>query len=98
VVQHLVALLVAFIELVEAEAQRLKLGLRGLLVTGALIAALAAVGAAMLIAASGLLLWAFYLALLPVTSAAWSALIVGLVIWILIGGGAWLAAQRLRRS
>jgi hypothetical protein len=97
-VQHLVALVVAFIELLEAEAQRLKLGLRGLLVTGALIAVGASVAAAMLVAASGLLLWAFYLALLPVTSAAASALIVGLVIWLLIGGGAWLAVQRLKKS
>jgi hypothetical protein len=97
-VQHLVALLIAFIELLEAEAQRLKLGVRGLLVTGALIAVGASVAAAGLVAASGLLLWAFYLALLPVTSAAASALIVGLVVWLLIGGGAWLAVQRLKKS
>jgi hypothetical protein len=98
VVQHLVALLIAFIELLEAEAQRLKLGVRGLLVTVALIAVGASVAAAGLVAASGLLLWAFYLALLPVTSAAASALIVGLVVWLLIGGGAWLAVQRLKKS
>lgn len=96
--QHLVALLIALIELLEAEADRLKLGVRGLLVTGALVAVGASVGAAMLVAASGLLLWAFYLALLPVTSAAVSALIVGLVVWLLIGGGAWLAVQRLKKS
>ena len=96
--QHLVALLIALIELLEAEADRLKLGVRGLLVTGALVAIGASVGAAMLVAASGLLLWAFYLALLPVTSAAVSALIVGLVVWLLIGGGAWLAVQRLKKS
>jgi hypothetical protein len=97
-VQHLVALLIAFIELLEAEAQRLKLGVRGLLVTVAMIAVGASVAAAGLVAASGLLLWAFYLALLPVTSAAASALIVGLVVWLLIGGGAWLAVQRLKKS
>jgi hypothetical protein len=97
-VQHLVALLIALIELLEAEADRLRLGVRGLLVTGALVVVGASVGAAMLVAASGLLLWAFYLALLPVTSAAVSALVVGLVVWLLIGGGAWLAVQRLKRS
>lgn len=97
-VQHLVALLIAFIELLEAEAQRLKLGVRGLLVTFAMVAVGASVAAAGLVAASGLLLWAFYLALLPVTSAAVSALIVGLVVWLLIGGGAWLAVQRLKKS
>jgi hypothetical protein len=98
VVQHLVALLIAVVELIEAEADRLKLGVRKLLVAGALVAVGASVGSAMLVAASGLLLWGFYLALLPVTSAAWAALIVGLVVWLLIGGGAWLAVQRLKRS
>jgi hypothetical protein len=98
VVQHLVALLIALIELAEAEADRLKLGVRKLLVAGALVVVGASVGAAMLVAASALLLWAFYLALLPLTSAAWAALIVGLVVWLLIGGGAWLAVQQLKKS
>jgi hypothetical protein len=98
VVQHLVALLIALVELVEAEADRLKLGVRKLLVAGALAAVGASVGAAMLVAASGFLLWGFYLALLSVVSAAWAALIVGLVVWLLIGGGAWLAVQRLKKS
>lgn len=97
-VQHLAALVIALIELVEAEADRLKLGVRGLLVTGALAAVGASVGAAMLVAASGFLLWAFYLALLSAVAAAWAALIVGLVVWLLIGGGAWLAVQRLKKS
>jgi hypothetical protein len=96
--QHLVALVVAFIELLEAEAERLKLGLRGLLLTGAVIAVGAAVAGTALAAGVGFLLWALYLALLTATSAAWAALIVGLVVWIVMGGGGWLVVRSLRKS
>ncbi len=96
--QHLVALVVAFIELLEAEAERLKLGLRGLLVTGAVVAVGAAVAGTTLAAGVGFLLWALYLALLTATSAAWAALIVGLVVWLVMGGGGWLVVRSLRKS
>lgn len=97
-VQHLINVLVAFVELLEAEAERFTLGLRKLLVTGAVVAVGAALAGALLLAASGLLLWAFYLALTPLMSDALAALAVGLVVWLVVGGGAWLAVARLRRS
>lgn len=96
--QHLVALVVAFIELLEAEAERLKLGLRGVLLTGAMIAVGATVVGTALAAGLGFLLWALYLALLTATSAAWAALIVGLALWLVMGGGGWLVVRSLRKS
>jgi hypothetical protein len=98
VVRHLVALLVAFVELLEAEAERLTLGLRRVLVTGAMLAVGASLVGALLLAASGLLLWSFYLALAPLMPEALAALTVGLVVWLVVGGGAWLVAARIRRS
>lgn len=97
-VRHLVGLLVAFVELLEAEAERVTLGLRRVLVTGAVLAVGAALVSALLLAASGLLLWSFYLALAPLMPEALAALTVGLVVWLVVGGGAWLAVSRIRRS
>jgi len=96
--QHLVALLVAFIDLLEAEAKRFELGLRGLLVTGALILVASAVAGAGLVAGLGFVLWALYLVLLSATSAAGAALIVGVVAWLVMGGGGWIVVRRLQRS
>lgn len=96
--QHLAALMVALIELLEAEAERLKLGLRGFLTTVALLFVGAAVGGAALIAGMGFLLWSLYLALLHSVSAAWSALIVGVVVWLVIGGAAWLVVRKMKTS
>jgi hypothetical protein len=98
VVQHLVGLLVAFVELLEAEAERLKLGLRKFLVMGAVIAVAAVVGAAFLLTASVFLVWALFLALAPVMHDALAALVTGLVVWLLIGGGAWLAINQVRKK
>lgn len=97
-VRHLVGLLVAFVELLEAEAERLTLGLRKLLVTGAMLAVGASLVGALLLAASGLLVWSLYLALAPLMPEALAALTVGLVVWLVGGGGAWLVVTRIRRS
>ena len=96
-VQRVVALLIAFVELLEAEADRLTTGLRRLLVTGALIAIGATLVAAGLVAGSGFLVWSLYLTLLPRMPDPLAALIVGLGVWALLGGATWLAVQRLRR-
>ncbi len=97
-VQHVVALFTTFIDLLEAEAERLKLGLRGLLMTAALLAVGATVAATALVVATGFLLWSFFLALDPYMYAAWAALIVGGTIWVLIGITAWIVVSRLRQS
>ncbi len=94
--QHLVALLTAFVDLFEAEGQRLQLALRKVLVAGVVLAVVATVVGAGLIAASGFLLWAFYLALAAELSSALSALIVGLVAWLLLGGALWLIVRRTK--
>jgi hypothetical protein len=98
VVQHVVALLTTFIELLEAEAERLKLGLRGLLMTAALLAVGATVAATALVVATGFLLWSYFLALEPYMYDAWAALIVGGTIWLIIGIAAWIVVSRLRKS
>jgi len=97
VVQRVVALLIAFIELLEAEADRLTAGIRRLLVTGALVAIGTTLVAAGLVGGGGFLLWSLYLTLLTRMPDAMAALIVGLGVWLLLGGATWLAVQRLRR-
>ena len=96
-VQRVVALLIAFIELLEAEADRLTAGIRRLLVTGALVAIGTTLVAAGLVGGGGFLLWSLYLTLLTRMPDAMAALIVGLGVWLLLGGATWLAVQRLRR-
>jgi hypothetical protein len=97
VVQHLVGVVLTLIELIEALLARLKLNLRKLALTIALVAVGAVIGAFVLLVATGFLLYSFYLALLPGMTAAQAALTVGLVIWLLVGGAAWLAVSRLRK-
>lgn len=97
-VQHLVGVALAFVELLEAEAAKLKLNVRKVLVTGALAIAGALVAATLLSAASGLLLWSAFLALRPAVGQAPAALIVGLGVWVLIGGASWIVVNRLKRS
>lgn len=94
--QHLVALLTAFVDLFEAEGQRLQLALRKVLVAGVVLAVVGTVVGAGLIAASGFLLWAFYLALAAELSSALAALIVGLVAWLLLGGVLFLIVRRTK--
>lgn len=96
-VQRVVALLIAVVELLEAEADRLTTGLRRLLVTGALVAIGAVLVAAGLVGGGGFLVWSLYLTLLARMPDALAALIVGLGVWVLLGGATWLAVQRLRR-
>ena len=97
-VQHAVGLLLAVVELIEAEAERLQLNVRQLLVSGAvaLLAAIVAGGA--LLTGSIFLTWAFYAALRPPLGEAVAALVVGLTVWIVVGGATWLVFNRLRRK
>lgn len=97
-VQHFVGLGLAFVELIEAEASRLKLNVRKLLVTVALVLMGALVAAGMLSAASGLLLWAAFLGLQASVGQAPAAVILGTGIFVVVGGASWLVASRLRRS
>jgi hypothetical protein len=98
VVQRIVALLIAVVELLEVQAERLTTGVRRLLVTGALVAVGAALVAAGLIGGGGFLVWSLYLTLLARMPEALAALIVGLGVWLLLGGVTWLAVVRLRRG
>lgn len=97
-VQQFVALGLTFVELIEAEAARLKLNIRKVLATSALVLMGALVAAGILSAASGLLLWAAFLLLRESLGPAEAALILGASIWIVVGGAAWLVANRLRNS
>ncbi len=97
-VQHLVAILVALVELLDAEAVRLKLGLRKLLTFGALAAVAAVLGPAVLVFASGFVLWALFLALQASMTLAGAALVTALIVWFVLGGVAWLVSRRLKRT
>lgn len=97
-VQHFVALGLAVVELLEAEAARLKLNVRKVLVTGALVLIGAVLAAGVLAAATGLLLWAAFLGLRTNFGPAEAALLLGAGLWFVIGGATWLAARRLRKS
>jgi hypothetical protein len=98
VVQHFVGLGLAFVELLEAEAARLKLNVRQTLLTGALVLMGALVAAGMLTTASGLLLWAAFLGLRASLGPAPAAIVLGVGIYLIVGGASWLVANRLRRS
>jgi len=98
VVQHFVGLALAFVELLEAEAARLKLNVRKVVATGALVLMGALVAAGILSAASGLLLWAAFLGLEGSVGRAPAALILGAGLWIVVGGASWLVANRMRSS
>lgn len=95
-IQHVVGMLLALVELLEAEAARLNASVRRLVVQGAvvLIAACAAGGLAVL--GSVFLVWAFFAALRPELGEALAALIVGLTIWIVVGGATWLMSKRMK--
>ena len=97
-VQHFVGLALAFVELLEAEAARLKLNIRKVVATSALVLMGALVAAGILSAASGLLLWAAFLGLEGSVGRAPAALILGAGLWILVGGASWLVANRMRSS
>lgn len=97
-VQHFVALALAFVELLEAEAARLKLNVKKVLATGALVLMGALVAAGLLSAGTGLVLWAAFLGLEGGVGRAPAALILGVAIWIVVGGASWLVAKRLRSS
>ena len=97
-VQHAVGLLLAVVELLEAEAERLSVNLRQLLVSGAVALIAATVAGGALLVGSAFLIWAFYAALRPPFGEATAALIVGGTVWIVVGGATWLVLGRLRRK
>lgn len=97
-VQHAVGLLLAVVELLEAEAERWTLHLRELLMRGAVALIVAIVAGGALVTASGFLTWAFYVALRAPLGEALAALVVGLSVWIVVGGAAWLVIARLRQK
>ena len=97
-VQHVTGLLLAVVELLEAEAERLKLNLRQLLVTGAVAVITAIVAGGALVLGSVFLTLGFYAALRPALGEALAALTVGLTVWIVAGGAAWLILGRIRKK
>ena len=97
-VQHLVGLLLAVVELLEAEAERLQLNVRHLLVSGAVAVIAAIVAGGALLTGSVFLAWAFYAALRPPFGEALAALTVGLTVWIVAGGATWLVFNKLRKK
>jgi hypothetical protein len=98
VVQHAVGLLLAVVELLEAEAARLQLNVRHLLVSGAVAVIAAIVAGGSLLTGSVFLTWAFFVALLPPLGEAGAALVVGLTLWIVVGGATWLVFNKLRKK
>lgn len=97
-IERLVRVMLAFVELMEAESQRLALGARKLLATGAIVIIGALVAGGALMVGSAFLLWSCYAALLPHLGVPLAALTVGLSIWIVIGGGTWLALRKMRQK
>lgn len=95
--QQLVGVVLAVVELLEAEAARLKLNARQLLVSGAVAAITATVAGGALLTGSVFLSWAFYVALRPNLGEALAAMTVGLTMWIVAGGATWLVLGKLRR-
>jgi len=93
-----VGLLLAVVELLEAEAERLQLNVRNLLVSGAVAMITAIVAGGALVTGSVFLSWAFYAALRPPLGEAGAALTVGLTVWIVVGGATWLVIGKLRRK
>jgi hypothetical protein len=96
-VQHVVGMLLALIELLEAEAERLNANVRRLVVEGAVALIAASAAGGLLVLGSVFVLWAFFAALRPALGEAWAALIVGVVVWTVVGGATWLVSERMRR-
>lgn len=96
-VQHVVGILLAVVELLEAEAERLNANLRRLVVEGAVALAFATAAGGLLVLGSVFVLWAFFTAMRPSLGESWSALIVGLVVWTVVGGATWLVSERMKR-
>jgi len=95
--QHVVGMLLALAELLEAETDRLRASVRRLVVEGAVALIVATAVGGMLVVGSVFVLWAFYAAMRPALGEAWSALIVGFVVWIVLGGATWLVSAQLKR-
>lgn len=96
-VQHVVDMLLALVELLEAEAGRLNVNVRGLLAQAGVVVIAAFAAGGLLVLGSLSLVWAGYAALRPAFGEALAALIVGLVIWILVGGATWLGYRRMKQ-
>ena len=97
-VQHVTGLLLAVVELIEAEAERLKINVRQLLVTGAVALIVALVAGGALVLGSVFLTVGFYAALRPPLGEALAAVTVGLTVWIVVGGATWLILGRIRKK
>ena len=95
-VQRLVGIGLAFVELLEAESARFRVNVKQVLVTAGLVAMGAVLVSVTLSVASGFLFWSAYLALSPEVGSAAAALILGAGLWIVVGGAVWLVANRLR--
>ncbi len=96
--QHVVGMLLALIELLEAEAERLNANVRRLIVEGAFALVAASAAGGLLVVGSAFVIWAFFTALRTALGEAWAALIVGVVVWILVGGAMWLLSGRIKRA
>lgn len=92
-VQSLVDVLIALIELLEAEAEALRKNAKRLGFAAAVIAVGASVATLLLLAGSALLIWSLYLALAAPLGPALSALLCGLVLWAIVAVAAVVAAR-----
>lgn len=95
--QHAVGMLLAAVELLEAEAARLNANVRRLVVEGAVALVAASAAGGLFVLGSVFVLWAFFTALRPAVGEPLAALIVGLTVWVVVGGATWLISERMKR-
>lgn len=96
--QHLAAILGTFVELLQVEAERLKLSLTTLLISAALLLVVALFSGLAMLAGGLWAVWSLHLAIAPHVGAAWSALICAATLWLVGGGGLWLAIRKVKRN
>lgn len=94
--RSLVEVLIALIELLEAEAGRLGAAAKRIGIGWAVLATAAFVASWLLLFASALLVWSLYLALAAPLGPALSALICGLAIWCFVAVAAVIGARTFR--
>lgn len=93
--RSLVDVLIALIELVEAEGRALRRAAKRLGVTVGVIAVAAGVAMALLLGATGLLVAALFMWLLEWMHPALAAFACGAVIWLVVGVSAWILVRRV---
>lgn len=96
-VQHLAGVLLALVELLEAEAARFNASVRRLVLEGAAALAFATAAGALLALGGGFVVWAAFTALRPPLGEPLAALVVGVSLLSLVGGATWLVFGRMRR-